>query len=154
MNRFFLIIAVIILSACAHEPYFEKNVSLKNNKWEQDEIIRIEIDIPKPQLVFDFYINMRNTKSYGYSNLYMFLDITDPKGEKWSDTLEFRVAESDGRWTGDYESSESFVMNSWLTIEKFKFPKQGTYIFEMRHGMYDDALPEVTDIGIRLEEIK
>ena len=83
-------------------------------------------------------------------NLHMFLDIVDPDGQVWKDTLEFLIADETGKWTG--ESSGTHIMNSFLTYEGFKFEKSGKYTFQMRHGMFDPTLPEITDVGVRLEQ--
>lgn len=140
---------VLLVASCGSAPFFEEFVTIDGESWEQDDVVRIEVDIEEPGGIHDFYFNLRNTKGYPYSNIHIFLTITDPEDNVFSDTLEYRVAMDDGKWTG--ETTASYVVNSWLTYEGMQFKSKGTYVFEIKHGMYDQALPEISAVGIKLD---
>ena len=138
------------LISCGSAPFFEENIAVDNGSWKFDSPVKMKVDIKDSSSTYNIYLNARNTRDYEYQNLIIFLKISDPEGMPSIDTLEYRVADEDGKWTG--EVSESLVMNSWLTYKNKQFDRSGTFTFEIWHGMSDMLLSEITDVGIRIEK--
>lgn len=145
----FLVI-IFGVTSCGYNPYFDENVSIKDEAWSQSDTVELTVDIEDTEEKFDMFINVRNNKTYAYMNLFMFIDIIDPDGEMWRDTLAFQLADEKGNWRSD-DVSETYVMTSFSAYTNYSFPKKGTYTFKLIHGMYDEPLKGISDIGVKLK---
>ena len=78
------------------------------------------------------------------------------KGEKnkvlKTDTLQYILAKPNGEWYGSGmgDVKEIFVQYK----NEYKFPANGKYKVELKHGMRTDQLKGIEDIGIKIENIK
>ena len=96
----------------------------------------------------NLWINFRTSTDYPYSNLFIFLHSKYPDGWEGKDTLQFILAKPNGEWEG--ESSGTVVENKFL-VSQGAFRKSGTYEFRIEHAMREDVLPEIIDVGFRVE---
>ncbi len=151
MKTLVYIAVAMTLFACDSSTYYDDMEAIGNDGWKQDKFIEQTVDIEDAEEQFDVYLNIRNTKDYQYWNLFVFLDIEDPDGEVWKDTVELTISDENGKWTSE-DVSETYVMNSFRTYQDYTFPKPGKYTFKLSHGMYDDPLIGISDVGIRLEK--
>ena len=71
-----------------------------------------------------------------------------PNGYADIDTLEFFLADPKGKWLGDNSGT---VVENRAIISKGTFPVTGTYSFKLEQAMRSDSLPEVIDIGMRID---
>lgn len=149
---FILILSATGLSffmSCDSSRLYEKNLEIPEGIWEQANILKFDVEIPDSSRKFNFYINMRNDESYPYSNLYLFLTTRFPDQKVSRDTLELLLADENGNWFGKGAGDRKF--NQILLRKSMKFPKAGTYSFELEQGMRMGELPGITDAGIRVE---
>lgn len=128
---------------------YEKHFSVDEKGWHSGDIKTFQFDIKDTLSPLNLYINLRTSTDYPYSNIYLFLYSEYPNGYTDKDTLEFILAEPDGRWLG--ENSGTVVENKALISRGGRFENSGTYIFKIEHGMRDELLPEVIDVGFRVE---
>lgn len=143
-------IGIFAFSSCGEQAFFDENVSVEKEAWSQSDTLELKIDIEDVNQKYDLFVNIRNNKAYKYMNVFMFLDIIDPDGELWHDTLAFQLADESGAWRSE-DVSETYVMSSFSTYKNYNFPKEGTYKFRMIHGMYDEPLKGIADVGIKLK---
>ncbi|MBN2805590.1 MAG: gliding motility lipoprotein GldH [Prolixibacteraceae bacterium] len=144
-----LLLAVILFAACDRHRVYESFYSSKDAAWDKYSIARFEIPISQKNRNYNLYINCRNLENYPYSNLWLFIDIMSPDSLTIRDTLEFQLAQPNGKWTGRgtggvYENQFAYKTNVF-------FPDTGTYLFQVQHGMRVDELRGLKDIGIRVE---
>ena len=99
---------------------------------------------------YDFYINVRNTGSYRFSNLYLFIQTDFPNGKSIRDTVECLMATPEGEWIGT--GVGDLRDQSILFKQSGNFPLKGKYRFEMVQAMRQDPLPGIADIGLRIEK--
>jgi gliding motility-associated lipoprotein GldH len=121
------------------------------NGWHKDSSIVFDAYIGDSSALNNLYINLRNTSSYPYSNIYLFVKVTAPSGNFTCDTVEYMLVDKYGRW---YGKGFSKMLDNQLAYRKFvRFPSSGIYRFEVQQGMRMDVLPHITDVGLRIEKI-
>jgi len=96
------------------------------------------------------YVNIRNKGTYAYSNIYLFMSIGSPDGQVKTDTVEFTLAEPDGRWKGS--GIGGLHDNQILYKNSVFFPHKGVYQFQIKQGMRDNVLQGIRDVGLRIEK--
>lgn len=144
-----LILPLLLFSACSNkEVFFDEMVEIPDHVWKHSDMIQFKVDVKDTVNTFDFFVNVRHTKSYGYSNLYVFLHTIAPDGRKMIDTLEFPMADQEGNYVGNV--SGGLVLNRIIVKQETRFPKSGTYTFVVEQAMRDEELPEITDVGLSI----
>ena len=139
----------LLLVACDYEPVFQQGASIPNDSWNKNNIIKVEFPVTDTIKYHDIYINIRNLNSYPYSNLYLFVDVNAPNGDSMTDTLEYRLADDYGTWLG---KKSSRIWDCKLPFRGMvKFAQEGVYTFSIQHGMRDDELEGISDVGLTIE---
>ncbi|MFK8037521.1 MAG: gliding motility lipoprotein GldH [Crocinitomicaceae bacterium] len=149
-----LILLVIIftglLVACDDSVVYENNQSFTNNTWVYEDAKTFSFEISDSLIPVKLSVNLRTTTNYPYSNIYMFMHSDYPNGYKDIDTLEFFLADPEGNWLGDNSGT---VVENRAMLSKGLFPSTGIYTFKLEQAMRNDSLPEVLDVGMRVERI-
>jgi len=99
-------------------------------------------------LIFD----IRITHEYAYQNLWLFIETTEPDGSKHTDSIDCPMAYPDGRWLGT--GLGDLIDNPILVYRNFKFAETGEYTFKIKHGMRNDYLENVQNVGVILKRVK
>lgn len=146
---FIVAVMAVMFSACDRSVVFEDNVNIPDNRWEQNRIIQLETDIQDTISPHNLYINVRNASGYQFSNLFIFFTTVTPSGKAERDTVELMLADASGKWLGDgmgdiWDNRKRFKSN-------FRFPEKGKYVFLFEQAMRVDPLPQIMDVGIRIE---
>ena len=129
---------------------FEKNTVIPDNKWEMNNIVKLEAEIKDTISLNNIYINVRNAGGYQYSNLYLFLTTRTPHAGEARDTVELPLADERGKWYGN--GSGDIWDNRILFKRNFRFPESGVYHFELQQAMRVNPLPQIMDVGMRIEK--
>lgn len=159
MHRVGLFIVVMTLFiSCQNKVIFNEYQSLENTKWESGEVVAIEIPIQDNLSHHNLYINIRNNADYAYSNIYLIARMTFPDHKQITDTLEYEMTDTHGKFLGSGFSD--IKENKLFYKENIRFPKQGTYVFEVKQAMRKrnqitpiDPLKGVMDVGISVEKV-
>lgn len=138
-----------MLLACDRKRVYEEFSAIPASGWEKYSVANFKVPIAQKDRNYNLYLNSRNLENYPYSNLWLFIEIMSPDSVFIRDTLEFQLALPNGKWTGRgtggvYENQFNYKTNVF-------FPEIGTYTFQVQHGMRDNELVGLKDIGIRLE---
>ncbi|MEE4177740.1 MAG: gliding motility lipoprotein GldH [Bacteroides sp.] len=146
----FLLLAIAgLLTSCDRSVVFEGHKALPASGWPYTEKVHFEALIEDTTSLHNMYVDVRNTTDYGYSNLYLFLDIEFPDGTLLRDTLECTLAEKSGEWTG--KGFGKIRSNRFLFRTDVWFPGAGKYFFGVEQAMRTDKLEGIADIGLRIE---
>ncbi len=151
-NIHYLIVVFLFLSSCDNNVVFEENVKFPENRWEQKNNIVFTTDIKDTLTPYNIYINVRNAGGYQFSNLFIFFTTQIPSGKRERDTVQLTLADPSGKWLGD--GLGDIWDNRLLFKNNFIFPEKGKYTFTFEQGMRIDPLPQLMDIGIRIEKNK
>ena len=140
------------LYSCDSSMVFEKNKEIGKEGWAKGDIAKFNAEIPDATLPYNFYINIRNSNDYSYSNIFLFVKTLYPDGKISVDTVECYLADLDGKWLG--KASGRYVDNRILFKKNVKFPASGMYSFEFEQAMRTEKLEGIEDFGIRIEKVK
>jgi len=143
-----LLLLLPLLNSCGKEAFFDEMVEIPEHSWAHSDMIQFKVDVKDTVNTFDFFVNIRHTKSYGYSNLFIFLHTIAPDGRQMTDTLEFPMADPEGNYVG--KVSGGLVLNRIIVKKETRFPKSGEYKFVIEQAMRDKELEEITDVGLTI----
>ena len=145
----FLILSYLLVS-CGGDVVFEKYYELPSAKWDYDDAINYEVDIKDVSKTYDLYVNIRHTNDYPYSNLWTMLYYAPVNGQGTQQRMEFKLAQSDGKWLGN--GFGSTVTHEIKVRSGMKFEQPGKMIFTIQHDMRVNPVPAVSHVGLRLEK--
>lgn len=139
------------ITACSDKVYYEEFQAIEQEQWNMNAIKSFRFHIQDTSSSYRLIYTIRNTTDYPYSNFYVFTTTTHPGHEAVRDTIECMLADKYGKWlgTGFGKIRES----RFLIREQFGFPDTGEYVIDIEHGMRDEVLRGITDVGVRLEKI-
>jgi gliding motility-associated lipoprotein GldH len=108
----------------------------------------ISADITDTANNFNILFTIRNSSSYPFRNIFLFVTTTSPAGASITDTLEYMLADEKGNWYGKgigdiHELTVQYKSNIY-------FPEKGIYSFKVQHGMRVEDLSGIYDFGIRI----
>lgn len=156
MNKilFQIILAIIVataFSACDRNLVFEKYQPISKNGWNKDSVVIFTIPVTDTLQNHNLYINVRNDVKYKYSNLWLFVKISEPGEVAVADTFEVILAEPTGKWIG--EGFGGIKTRQVIYKSGVYFPVSGDYKIKIQQGMRDELLEGITDIGFRVEKM-
>lgn len=143
-------VLVVLYTACDSQRVFEKNTELPDYVWDKNNILKFNVDIQDTISPHNLYINVRNSSSYQYNNLFLFVTTRSPKGAVVKDTVELTLADAKGQWLG--KGLGDIWDNQIPYKTNVRFPFKGTYTFELEQAMRNAKLPFIMDAGIRIEK--
>lgn len=149
---FVTILFTVLLSSCNQPVIFDEQVTIENAKWFKGESARFSVEINDSLAANDFYLTVRNTTDYRYSNLYVFLLTRFPNGNLSRDTIECMLADNTGMWLG--KGWGSIKENTILLKQNLRFPLPGEYQFLIQQAMRVDTLEGISSVGLRIEKSK
>lgn len=154
-----LLVFLLIFQACQNNVVFNQYMPIEKTNWHNGQVVAIEIPIQDTTSIYNLYINLRNTKNYKYSNLYLIARMSFPDNKQVTDTLEYEMTDAKGKFLGSGFSE--LKENKLFYKEKIRFAKQGKYLFEVKQAMRKrnevesiDPLEGVSDVGLSLEKVK
>lgn len=156
MKRSRLVLILSILSvlavgtiSCDTNRIIDQNVEIENGSWNQEDVKSFKFEILDTIPSYNVQVNLRNTSTYAYSNLYLFVELESPSGKFFKDTLEITLADKNGRWLG------SGVGNIWQNqidlVRGVRMNEIGEYSISVSQGMREKELNAISNVGIRVE---
>ena len=150
--KIFMIISVIgimiISFSCNTDCIYEKNKKVNVSAWNMSEIVKFDVSISDTISKNDFFINIRNSTEYSFSNIFFFITTTFPDGGTTRDTIECFLADINGKWLG--KGLGKFKDNRILFKRNMSFPSKGIYSFEFEQAMRVENIKGIDEIGIRI----
>jgi gliding motility-associated lipoprotein GldH len=145
-----LIVLAGILFSCDTKRIYEDYYNIDPEGWHKDSIASFNFSIDDTIQYYNLLINTRNLEAYSYSNLWLFVDVIAPDSTVFNDTVEFRLAQPNGKWLG--KGSGGVYLCEFMFRTNIFFPETGDYKIKLQHGMRDEKLAKLKDIGIRIEK--
>jgi gliding motility-associated lipoprotein GldH len=147
---FCLLVTFMTMVSCDSQRIFDIYKRLPESGWHADSLQLFTFDVENTTQNHNLYFNVRNDRSYGFSNLWLFVKIIPPEGELITDTIQVLLAHPAGKWTG--KGFSGIYTNQITYRTHVYFPVRGKYIIQIQHGMRPKVLEGLTDIGIRVEK--
>ena len=148
-NIFFLAFLSIVIHGCSQNRLFDEVQKIPHTGWAASDSKKFTVSVSDTSQAYDIFLHIRNSTSYNYSNLWLFVKTSAPNGDHITDTLEFFLADPSGHWLGKGLGS----INSMLIPYKqnIRFPFRGIYTFEFQQAMRKEVLSGIMDIGLRVQ---
>jgi gliding motility-associated lipoprotein GldH len=148
----FCVLITLLLSACNSNTLFTDSVSMPDEVWTLENVTDFTPEITDTVTRNNISIIIRTGSSYPFRNIYLFVSTSSPAGKTITDTLQYMLADEKGNW---YGKGIGDVHQLDLPFKSgVYFPLKGIYSFRIRHGMRNETLKGVYDIGLRIEKIK
>lgn len=145
-----ILLLMAVLTACDTKRLYEENTDIPKYIWNMDFKPLFKVNITDTALLYNLYVNVRHTKFYPNSNLWIFITTQFPDGKKLEKRVELILADKDGRWHGDCLGD---ICDIRLPLQKNAFFEQpGIYTFQFAQIMRTDNLPFVMSMGLRVEK--
>jgi gliding motility-associated lipoprotein GldH len=141
---------VFVLVSCSTKTIYDKSLPVPGDSWDMNERVSFEVPVTDTAVSYRFFLNLRHTTDYRYSNIYFFIRTRFPDGRTGRDTVECILSDREGKWLG--KGVSNIRDNQVLLRRGLRFPQRGNYIFEIEQAMRDEELEGVRDVGIRLEK--
>ena len=138
---------LIVLTSCGTNFVINESKSVAN-PWKNTQTLDFEFEIQDTLTPYSFFINVRNTINYDYSNIYFFINTTFPDGKISRDTVECILANVRGKWLG--KGMGNLKESSHLIRKKLYFPSSGMYKMQIEHAMRNNSIDGIEDVGIKI----
>ncbi len=145
-----LLLVVMAFAACDADKFYDESLSLPGDRWPGEEALSFTMSIEDTVSPYSFYINVRNSTSYKYNNIYFFLTTSYPGGGLSRDTIECTLADKSGKWLG--KGSGRYRDNRILIRDDIRFPRKGEYTLRLNQAMREEVLEGISEAGVRLEK--
>lgn len=153
MNRALGVIALlwtVLVAGCGAPPMVAETADVELEGWASDSAVTFHWDVQDTLSQHDLILDLRHASTYSYSNLYLFLTYRFPNGKSRVDTVECTLADELGRWRGS--GFGDLVDQRFMLQPGIQFPLRGRYGLQVVHGMRQDPIEGVANVGIRLEK--
>ena len=153
-----MICMMILLSSCDSNRVFDDYQAVPN-QWQKDSVISFKVTPPDSIKPYNLFVNIRNTNTYKFSNLFLIVEMVYPHGKTTQDTLEYQMAKPNGELLGTGVTDIKENKLWYKGYEKpFVFEEIGDYKINIQHAMRNngdvngvDKLEGITDVGLRIE---
>lgn len=130
---------------------------LPKEGWKQNEWVEFNYQNQLPEKEVSVNMILRHDNDYPFANIHLIAAWRNPKGETFSDTLSYLLAQPNGKWLG----KGLYIKEHKLPfLERFLLDDPGRYTFRVRPAVRateklvaDSILPGIHQFGIELNPI-
>ncbi len=150
---FLFFVFCFLISGCLPAPYFQKEASIPQYAWAYNYKPAFTFDITDTTAIYQSYFLIRHTQSYPYCNIWMWVYVKTPGDSiPKKERVNITLAENSGKWLGR-GMGEIYEQRMKVDFsDSIRFHKAGTYTVSMEQNMRINPLPEVLNVGFRLEK--
>lgn len=154
-----------LLYSCGNETIVNEFQLVVHHRWDKQTEFLFNVDIRDASVPYDVFLQLRNNNTYPYQNIWIFyaeqqmtLPISSAPVESpallppaVSDTIEYLLADDFGKWTGN---GVTLFQNRLPIKQQYHFPDTGQYTISLRHGMRDNPLKGIENVGLYIRKSK
>ena len=154
MLKYLSIIVLISISlvGCRDDLFYTESYDIDDYAWGAEDVKEFTFNITDTSKVYMWFVDVRHTGDFEFSNFYVFPRRISPNGKIYTDTLNIPLADPVGRWYG--KGLGDILDNRILWKKDVKFPQEGKYVFELEQGSREDKLEGIVNIGFSMYEYK
>lgn len=147
-NIWLLFLTVVFLTtACDKKTVYHSYHAIPTEGWKKSDTLFFDIPVKDSLTQFNLAAEIRNKSNYVYRNLYLVISHNLEDSTVWkTDTLLLILADKEGKWNGTGWGS---LFQSELPIGTIAIQHPGNYTLKIIHGMQDEILKGINDIGIK-----
>jgi gliding motility-associated lipoprotein GldH len=151
--RVFLLIAIsvqIIAVSCTTIDVYEKSVAIPNHAWQTSFRPSFDFTIKDTSTFYQLFLVLRHNEKYRYNNIYVNLYAKVP-GQDSIEKIQrdLLLATNEKGWLA---TGMDDIYDHRLKLGEPQALKAGKYTFTVEQIMRDNPLPNVLDVGIRVEK--
>ena len=150
-NIVLVIIASCFFFSCGKGTVYNEFQNIRDKAWNKNDAYFFNFDIKDNSVAYDISLQLRNNDLYPYQNIWILCDEAQPSGISVKDTTEYMLADIFGKWTGN---GITLYQSRIILKTAYHFPDTGRYTISVRHGMRDDELKGLENIGLFIETNK
>lgn len=131
---------------------YEKNLEIPGHEWSYEHKPVFEVTLlPKDTAyMYNIYVNVRHKDSYAYSNIWLVINTQFPEGKPIPQRVELPLADMSGRWLGS--GLDDIYEHQIPVQQKAILNKPGVYRFTFEQNMRQNPLPDIMNVGLRIEK--
>lgn len=155
---FYFLFGALLLVSCDSGLMYDQFQSVEGNQWASENNIEFIVTNTDTISAKNVFITIRNNKDYKYSSLFLIAKIDFPRGLRVIDTLEYEMADKQGKWLGT--GFTDVKENKLFYKEDVVFTEKGDYKFSIQHatrGINDingeTPLNGIIDVGLSIEKV-
>ena len=147
-NSIYLLLLIWITTACDKQTLYYSYQSIPSSEWTKSDTLFFNVPITDSLVFLHLSAEVRNNNYYPYRNLYLIISHNLEDSTTWqTDTLKYMLANEEGKWNGEGWNS---LYHSSLPLKTAVPRHPGNYTFKIIHGMKDEKLLGINDIGIKI----
>ncbi|MGB0427355.1 MAG: gliding motility lipoprotein GldH [Flavobacteriales bacterium] len=113
--------------------------------WQEPTVF--DFDLETPHEVAEVYLNLQHNTDYPYRNIYFFTELIYPDASIKTDTLQYKLAQNDGKWLGSgYGASKTLLLSYPIELNQ-----KGSYHLNIQQGMRVDTLIGIEKLALSLK---
>lgn len=147
-----IFIFAVMLFSCDRTRVYEAWEDTGSAGWHKDSVLTFSTVVTDSAQQVNLVLGVRNTNIYPFNNLWVMITTTAPDNRVMCDTLDASLANAFGQWHGKGWGRNYTSLLYYR--KKIRFPRNGEYIFTVKHGMRREELKGITNIGFRIETVK
>ncbi len=150
-----LFAALFLLAGCLPSPYYQKTAPIPQSQWEYGFQPSFKFEIKDTTAFYNLYFLIRHTEVYPFSNIWLQVNTKMPGDSVFQHArIEIPLAEPTGKWLGRgmgdiWEQRMPISRNDAAAL----FKKAGVYEIKFVQDMRVNPLPEILQVGLRIEKI-
>ena len=144
-----LIIASCFLFSCGKNTVYNEFQPIQNRIWNKQDVYFFNFEIKENSIPYNVSLQLRNNNMYPYQNIWILCEEILPSKVSATDTIEYMLADDFGKWTGN---GITLFQNRIALKSAYHFPDTGKYTISIRHGMRDNELKGLENIGLFIEK--
>ena len=152
LNSIIIFLMASVLISCDSERIYETNENFSQKFWHKDTLKSFSFHITDSTAAYNLYVNLRNTASYPYQNIYIHCQLKDSLNKVLEDQLmSFQLFHSQtGEPFGSSGVGDIFD-HQFRFLENYNFPAAGSYQLDLAQMMRKDTLEAILSVGARVE---
>jgi gliding motility-associated lipoprotein GldH len=152
-TRVYLLVAIscqLVAFSCTTVDLYEKTVPVPGHAWQNSFRPSFDFTIKDTTSLYQLYLVLRHNEKYNYTNIYINLYVQAPGQDS---TLIIRrdlpLATSEKGWLA---TGIDDIYEHLAPLGEAQTLKAGKYVFSIEQIMRDNPLPNILDVGIRVEK--
>lgn len=146
MKNLLVLSLFFFIVSCGNITGYNKNIAIPDHEWEYNNIVSFELKNIDTTSYYDFYILIRHSYEYEFSNLYLKVREEQSTLLDTTNRVEIKLAEKDGRWLG--KSAGNLYSLKYLYKENIKSDDTSAYKINIEQNMRQNPLKHISDIGV------
>jgi len=139
---------LLLCSACDTQTIYDQTLTIPDESWPSTMPAYFDVEVADTLTFNTLYLNISNTVSYKYQNIYFFVTLLLPNGQVARDTVNIALANNYGEWYGKGMGRTKTLQLPYRT--NFLFPYTGAFKFYIEQAMRDDTLKGIKAIGLKI----